>query len=625
MLKTKVQTISIVLFVMMMFAMNSQAATVVPKVDKIDPPCWFTQMKDPSLQLMVYGKDIASSDVHLNYPGVSIQSIVKLESPNYLLVYLTITDEAKPGTLQLVFTNGAQQLVQPYVLKARKRDALDRKGFSMSDVLYLLMPDRFADGDESNDQITGLAPYKVDRQDPNARHGGDLKGVMNHLDYFTDLGITALWFTPVMENDMNGGSYHGYATTDYYKVDPRLGTNQEYKTLIEQAHKKGLKVVMDMIFNHCGIGHPWIKDMPSKNWFNHADYTKEFEQTSFILTPHVDPYTSKYDFEKMNDGWFVREMPDLNQRNPYVLTYLIQNSFWWIEEADIDGIRMDTHPYADYDAMATWLRDLNAAYPNFNVVGETWVTEPAYTAWYQKDSKLSAPRNSNLKTVMDFSFYDKLSQAKSEETTGMHSGLNRIYNSFVYDFLYPDTDNILAFIENHDTPRYLYDGSDLTMLKQGITLLLTTHRIPQLYYGTEMMMNGTKTKSDGEVRKDFLGGWSDDTRSWFNPADRTPLETSCFNFFRTLLHWRQGNEVIAKGKMIQWIPENGIYVYARLYQGKTVLVLLNGTSEQRVLPIKVYKQVIKDHTSATDVSTGRVYDLTKDIVMNKRESLILQF
>lgn len=625
MLKMRFVKMYLFLFIMIMSAMNIHAINRVPKVDKIDPPSWFAHMKNPSLQLMVYGENIASSEVTINYPGVFLQSIVKLDSPNYLLVYLAVSKEAKPGMIQLVFNNGSKKLVKPYELKARKRDAFDRKGFDMSDVLYLVMPDRFANGNEKNDQVEGLAPYKMDRQNPNARHGGDIKGIMDHLDYFTDLGITALWFTPVMENNMEGGSYHGYATTDYYKVDPRLGTNEEYVKFIAEAHQKGLKIVMDMIFNHCGIGHRWIKDMPSKNWFNHSDYKKNFEQTSFILTPHADPYASNYDFKKMNDGWFVRDMPDLNQRNPYVLTYLIQNSFWWIEEADIDGIRMDTHPYADYDAMATWLHDLNEAYPNYNVVGETWVTEPAYTAWYQKDSKLSAPRNSNLKTVMDFSFYDKMSHAKLEETNGYSGGLNKIYNSFVYDFLYPDTNHILAFIENHDTPRYLYDGQDFTMLKQAITLLLTTHRIPQLYYGTELMMNGKKEKSDGEVRKDFVGGWNKDARSWFNPDDRTPLETKCYNFFRTLLHWRQGNEVISKGKMTQWIPQNGIYVYARMFKGKTVLVLLNGTSEKRVLPIKAYQEVIKNHSLAHDVSTGKSYDLSKDIEMNERESLILEF
>ncbi len=595
-----------------------------PVVDRIEPTCWFVGMGDPSLQLMVYGQDISSADVSVNYPGVHLANLVRLESPNYLLVYLDLAKDTPAGEMAITFTKGKKKTVIPYILKKRHRAPESRIGFDMSDVLYLLMPDRFANGSTENDQVEGMSAYSVDRNDLNARHGGDLKGIADHMDYFTDLGITALWFTPIMENNMKGGSYHGYATTNYYKVDPRFGTNEDYKNLIKLAHKDGLKIVMDMIFNHCGGEHPWIKDMPSKDWFNHADYKENFVQTSFKLTPHVDPYASKYDFDKMDDGWFATAMPDLNQRNPYVLKYLIQNSFWWIEEMDIDGIRMDTHPYADYDAMSTWLGQLNKEYPNFNVVGETWVTEPAYTAWYQKDSKLSAPKNSNLKSVMDFSFYEKLSQAKNEETDGWFSGLNKIYNNFVYDYLYPNSSMILAFLENHDTPRFLYDGKDLTQLKWAATLLLTTHRIPQLYYGTELLMNGTKEKGDGDVRRDFLGGWKTDARSWFNPADRTPQEQACFTFFRTLLHWRKGNMAITKGSMTQFIPQNGVYVYSRQYKGTTVLVLLNGMDQESEVPVSVYAEVIKNNTYGKDVTTNRVIDLTKNFKMKPREALVLE-
>ncbi len=385
-------------------------------VNKIDPPFWYTGMQNPELQLMVYGEGIGNATVSVNYPGVSLSSTVKLESNNYLLVYLRLDKNVKPGKMPLTFTQGKKKFVKEYELKARTKKGCEHKGFDASDALYLLMPDRFANGNPDNDQIAGMAEYKVDRNDPNARHGGDLAGIEQHLDYFSDLGVTALWFTPVLENNMTGGSYHGYATTDYYKVDPRFGSNEEYKQLIEKSHTRGIKIVMDMIFNHCGVEHIWIKDMPCKDWFNNPDHENNFVQTSFKLTPHVDPYASKYDFSQMNDGWFVTAMPDLNQNNPHVYRYLVQNSFWWIEFANIDGIRMDTYPYADYDAMSNWMKELNEEYPNYNTVGETWVTEPAYTAWWQKDSKLSAPKNSNLKTVMDFSFYDKINIAKTEET-----------------------------------------------------------------------------------------------------------------------------------------------------------------------------------------------------------------
>lgn len=594
-------------------------------VNKIDPPFWYAGMQNPELQLMVYGEGIGSANVSVDYPGVSLSSTVKLESNNYLLVYLHLDKDVKPGKVKLTFTEGKKKLVKEYELKKRSKKGEERIGFDMSDVLYLIMPDRFANGNPENDQVKGMRPNTVDRQDPNARHGGDLAGIEKHLDYFNDLGVTALWFTPVLENDVDGSSYHGYATTDYYKVDSRLGTNEEYKKLIDEAHAKDIKIVMDMIFNHCAVEHQWITDMPSKDWFNNPDFKNKYVQTSYKLTPHVDPYASDKDFSEMADGWFVPSMPDLNQKNPHVLRYLIQNSFWWIEYAGIDGIRMDTHPYADYDAMSEWLKELNAEYPNFNVVGETWVTEPAYTAYWQKDSKLSAPKNSNLKSVMDFSFYDKINQAKNEETDGFWQGLNRIYNNFVYDYLYPNPSSVFAFIENHDTNRFLENGEDVAKLKQAITLLLTTRRIPQLYYGTEVMMNGTKDKSDGYVRKDFPGGWEGDAQNAFTTEGRTPIQNEAYNYFKNLLHWRKGNEVIAKGNMKHFMPFNGTYVYSRSYDGKTVLVILNGTSKTQELPVARYAEVIQDHKQGKDIIDGSIIDFTQEnIKLAPYQSMVIE-
>ncbi|BEG98197.1 alpha-amylase [Bacteroides sedimenti] len=593
-------------------------------IDKIEPSFWYVGMKNPKLQLMVYGANIASWDVAVNYPGVRLGSVVKLESPNYLLIYLFLDEEVKPGKVQLTFTQGKKKEIQYYELKERSHKGTERIGFDASDVLYMLMPDRFANGNPANDNDNTLSPSKADRKDPNARHGGDLAGISEHLDYFNELGVTALWFTPVLENSMTGGSYHGYATTNYYKVDPRFGSNEEYKSLIDKAHEKKLKIVMDMIFNHCGSEHPWLLDMPSHDWFNFPDYEKKFVQTNFKLTPHVDPYASKYDFKTMNDGWFVRSMPDLNQRNPHVLRYLIQNSFWWIEYAGIDGIRMDTYPYADFDAMAEWMKELNEEYPNFNVVGESWVTEPAYTAYWQKDSKLSAPRNSNLKTVMDFSFFEKVNQAKHEESTEDWKGLNRIYNNFVYDFLYPNPLSVMAFLDNHDTNRFLEDGHDIAALKQAITLLLTTRRIPQIYYGTEIMMNGKKDVSDGNVRKDFPGGWKDDAQNAFTREGRTTEQNEAFDYISKILHWRKGNEAISKGGMTQFLPQNGIYVYSRTYEGKTVMVILNGTSKEQSLPIKNYSEVIKNHVSGKDIVSDKAIDLTTDLHLSPRQSMIIE-
>ena len=595
------------------------------KIDRIEPTDWYVGMKDPSLQLMVYGKDIRSADVKIDYPGVKIDSLVRLDSPNYLLVYLNL-DGAQPGTMKLQFTNNGKKKTVSYVLKQRAMAGADHKGFSNADVLYLLMPDRFANGNPKNDVVKGMRDQNCDRKYPSLRHGGDLAGIQQHLDYFKQLGVTALWFTPVLENDWpadktQNSSYHGYATTNYYKVDPRFGTNDEYKQLIAECHKQGLKVVMDMIFNHCSDYHPWNIDMPSKDWFNNPHYGL---QTSYKLTPVLDPYASKVDLAETGDGWFVPSMPDLNQRNPHVIKYLIQSSEWWIETADIDGIRMDTYPYADRDAMALWMKTLDKEYPNFNTVGETWVTEPPYTAAWQKDSKLQK-KNSYLKTVMDFSFYDKINQAKREETDGWWNGLNRIYNSLCYDYLYANPSSVLAFLDNHDTDRFLGNTKDSTMLKQGLALLLTMNRTPQLYYGTEILLNGTKEVTDGNVRKDFPGGFPGDTHNCFTKEGRTAAENGMFDWTSKLLHWRQGNDVIAKGKQTQFIPYKGVYVIARQYNGKSVMTIINGTRSDNKLSVARYKEIIGSHTTAKDVITGASVDLTKDIPLTQRQSLIIEF
>ena len=604
-------------------SMTMQAAT---KIDHIEPENWYVGMKNSSLQLMVYGKNIRDSRVSVDYPGVKIDSLVRLDSPNYLFVYLNLSG-AKPGNMVLNIDGKKVN----YPLKARTMSGDKRIGFDNSDVLYMLMPDRFASGRNITKPMKGLNPYVVDRSKPSLRHGGDLEGVRQHLDYFNQLGVTALWFTPVLENnspDMNSQStYHGYATTNYYRVDPRFGTNEDYARLVVEAHAKGLKVVMDMIFNHCGYDHPWVKDMPSKDWFNTPEWMKKgdsyYLQTSYKLTPVLDPYASKVDKRETVDGWFVRSMPDLNQKNPHVMTYLIQNSEWWIETVGIDGIRMDTYPYADRKAMSQWMKILNEEYPNFNTVGETWVTEPAYTAAWQKDSKLSKV-NSYLKTVMDFSFYDKINLAKHEETDAWWKGLNRIYNSLCYDYLYENPSSVMAFIENHDTDRFLENGKDTLALKQALALLLTINRIPQLYYGTEVLMNGTKEVTDGNVRCDFPGGFAGDKHNAFTAEGRTKAENAMFNWLSKLLKWRRNNMVITKGKQIQFIPYKGVYVIARQWNDQTILTILNGTSQAVTLPLDRYAEVIGNHQEAKDVISGRKVKLGSELQLKARDTKVIE-
>ncbi len=624
----------------LMMATASAATTI----SRIDPTDWYVGMKDPCLQLMVYGKDVKNvKQVTTDYADVKVDSIVRLDSPNYLLVYLNLQD-AKAGQMTLNFDGKKVR----YTLKDRAMRGEDHKGFSNADVLYLLMPDRFANGNPKNDVAKGMRTQVCDRTQPSLRHGGDLAGIEQHLDYFNQLGVTALWFTPILENDSpdQGGfsTYHGYATTDYYRVDPRFGTNQDYARLVSEAHTHGLKVVMDMIFNHCGFEHPWVKDIPAKDWFNSPEWLSEtkgnghdpmtgkstgdnkskYLQTNYKLTPVLDPYASDVDKRETIDGWFVPSMPDLNQRNPHLMRYLIQNSEWWIETIGIDGIRMDTYPYADRKAMALWMKTLDTEYPNFNAVGETWVAEPAYTAAWQKDSKLSS-MNSYLKTVMDFSFYDKLNQAKHEETDDWWKGFNRIYNSLCYDYLYADPSHVLAFIENHDTDRFIGNGKDSTALKQALALLLTINRIPQLYYGTEVLMSGTKEETDGNVRKDFPGGFAGDTHNCFTAEGRTKAENAMFQWESKLLHWRQGNELISKGRQTQFIPYKGIYVIARQYRNRTSLTILNGKRAEATMPVARYAEVIGKATTATDVITGRKIDLTHDITLQPREAIVVEY
>ena len=663
------------------------------KIDRIEPTDWFVGMKNPTVQLMVYGQGIRDVQrVTTDYPGAVVDSLVRLDSPNYLLVYMNLRD-ARPGTMKLTFSAQRSTLSVDYQLKQREKSGGERRGFTNADVLYMLMPDRFAQGRGHNPQVKGLRPYREDRSQPSLRHGGDLNGIREHLDYFCDLGVTALWLTPVLENnspdDPRGYStYHGYATTNYYRVDPRFGTNDDYRRLCDEAHGKGLKVVMDMIFNHSGLEHPWIADLPSKDWLNlktspspseggdvkahdssSGDQTpppseglgEAYILTSYKLTPVLDPYASEVDRRETVEGWFVPTMPDLNQHNPHLMRYLIQNSKWWIETVGIDGIRMDTYPYAFADAMADWMKEIDDEYPNFNTVGETWVTEPAYTAAWQSrvawSPKLGDNRGLNkapsdpqppnlgglesyLKTVMDFSFYDRINRAATEETDGWFAGLNLLYNSFVYDYLYPNPSSVMAFIENHDTDRFLKNGRDTLMLKQALALLLTVNRIPQLYYGTEILMNGTKEVTDGNVRKDFPGGFPGDTHNAFTREGRTRQEQSMFQWLSRLLHWRQGNTVITQGRQTQFIPYQGVYVIARraatpqhsqraeLSGGQragTVLTVLNGTTKPAVMQVKRYAEVIGQATRARDVLTGRYYDLSRDVELKPRQSLVLEF
>lgn len=610
------------LFLSLLFALFATGITHAENV-KVEPAFWWSGMKNPELQLMVYGKDIAGYRPTVNYPGVYLKSAVTLESPNYLLIYLDVSG-AEPGRFDITFTKDKKQFAYPYELKQRKPGAADIKGFDSSDVLYLIMPDRFANGNPANDNLPMRTKYKVDRNDPNARHGGDLAGIGQHLDYIADLGVTAIWLNPVLENDMEGGSYHGYATTDYYRVDPRFGTNEDYVNLIEQTHQKGMRVVMDMIFNHCGSDHPWMKDMPSRDWFNHLD---KYVQTNHDKECYFDPYASDYDRDRMLNGWFVETMPDLNQKNPHVAKYLIQNSIWWIEYSGVDGIRQDTYPYADVDMMRDWCLEVTNEYPAYNIVGEAWMNYTIGSAYWQKGSRLNFGKDTELKSVMDFKLMGSASQAFHEET-GWSGGLHTIFEHMCYDFVYPDIYHVLRFLENHDTDRFLpsmpESADSLYAFKQAVTFLLTIPGIPQLYYGQELLMNGSKQRGDGYVRLDVPGGWPGDAANHFEASGRTEVQNEAWNFMQRLLKWRKGNEVIAKGKMKHFMVNQGVYVYQRSLDGKQVVVMLNGSRKAVDLPLDRYQEILQGKASGKDVVSGRTISLGKAVKLEPKGILVLE-
>ena len=600
-------------------------AANVPDVTRIDPPFWWTGMQNDSLQLMVYGQGIGHADVMLeHYPGVEVQSVVRLDSPNYLLVYLTIGAQAQPGTLKLRFEQEGRHRTVDYQLKGRTGTA-GRNPFDASDVLYLVMPDRFAYAAPKKGAPDPAAlleqPYTVDRSDPNARHGGNLAGLRRHLGYIDSLGVTAIWVNPVLTNDMPGGSYHSYATTDYYAIDPRFGSNAEWEALIDDAHRRGLKVVMDMIFNHSGYYHPWNLDRPTHDWFNFPD---DFVQTNYRLSTLHDPYVSDYDRRRTVDGWFVREMPDLNQRNPHLMTYLIQNSIWWIEQSGIDGIRMDTYPYADFDGMTSWLRAIEREYPGFNIVGECWYANEGGEAFWQKGSKVNPIADPELPTVMDFVLSIKARDAFSQPT-GSLSGLNAIYDHLALDYLFPNPQNILTFLDNHDTDRFLLQEPDsLGWWKQAQAFLLTSRGIPQIYYGTEILMNGSREGSDGYVRRDFPGGFPGDKVNAFTAKGRTPKQQEAYKFMSKLLNWRRGNEVIARGSLKHFMPENGLYVYQRRLGDRTVTVIMNGNDTPLTVTMERTLEILPYGTTLRDVLTDKPFTVKPEMTFAPRALYILE-
>jgi glycosidase len=588
------------------------------KIERVEPPSWFTGMKEPAVQLMVYGKEIGSFDVVTDYPGVKVTTMIKTDNPNYLFVNLDISTTATPGNVTLIFTRGKQKLTHYYPLQALPSGPA--RGFNSSDVIYLLMPDRFANGDPSNDNVDGMLE-KAGRGNPNGRHGGDLKGISDHLDYIKDLGVTGIWLNPFLENNQPSFSYHGYSITDLYSVDPRYGSNEEFKNLISKVHSMDLKLVMDMICNHIGSGHWWMKDLPSHDWVHQFG---RFTRTNYRASTIMDPYAAKSDADLMEKGWFDTTMPDLNQSNQLVETYLIQNSLWWIAYFGIDGIRMDTYPYPEKNMMSRWAKRITDEFPGFFIVGEVWYQQEALTAYWALNKINSDGYKSNLPSVTDFPLSLATHRAFNEPDSWT-DGLARLYLVLSQDLLYPDPSGNVIFLDNHDLTRFFTQtGMRTEIYKMALSFILTTRGIPQFYYGTEIVMQGDKKRGDGYLREDFPGGWPGDIKNTFTGQKLDPIEQDAFAFTKKLLNWRKGKEVIHTGNLKHFIPENNLYVYFRYNAKESVMVILNNSEkETRTISRDRYHEAMDEFTRGTEVITGKeINDLTSFKIAPKTAMII---
>ena len=620
-----------ILALIVFFLLNSTLFAQDIKIERLEPEFWWTGFEETELQLLVYGEDISDTKVRLDYKGVHLKRMISTENPNYLFVYLNITEEANPGTVPIQFTKGDQSYTYEYQLKERVGSESRHLGFDSSDVIYLLMPDRYANGDLSNDEIPGMIEG-VDMDEPFARKGGDIKGISDNLEYIRDLGMTAIWLNPIFENDMpydysrNVGFYHGYAATDMYKVDRRFGTNEEFKEMITKAHGLGLKVIMDKIHNHVGTHHWFIQDMPMQDWVHDQD---EFGNTNYRTNTIMDPYASETDYNSTVKGWFVDEMPDLDQRNKLLTDYLIQNTLWWIEYSGIDGIRMDTHPYPYHDYMAEWTKRVLQEYPEFNIVGEAWMPNIPTTAWWQFQSAVSGDYNSYLPSVTDFPLYSAITAGLNEDP-GWDTGLMKLYLTLGQDFLYTDPFLNVIFLDNHDLTRFMTSiGEDPDKFKLGLALILTTRGIPQIYYGTEIMETGGI--HDADKRKPFPGGWPGHEIDAFTEEGREELGvkrglpiTEMYNYLQTLSNWRADKEVIHSGKLTHFIPEDNLYVYFRHNDEESVMVILNGLEREQQVDFSRFEKRLKNFTHGRQVESGDLIDIRSEFSIGSLDAMILE-
>ncbi len=592
------------------------------KIEKAQPPFWWVGMENQKLQLMLYGNEVSLSSPEINYPGVELKEIIRVENPNYLFLDLEISKEAKPGIMNIVIRIG-NRLIPPfqYELKERVADSTLHQGFDQSDVVYLLMPDRFSNGDTTNDNQPDMLE-KADRDNPNGRHGGDIAGIKTHLGYIRDLGATTIWINPLVENNNPEYSYHGYAITDFYKIDPRFGSNADYSNLVKSAHENGLKVIMDMVFNHASVFNWLVRDLPESNWIHQfPDYT----QSNFRASTITDPHASEYDRNRMLEGWFDKHMADLDQRSELLDNFLVQNSIWWIEASGIDGVRIDTQPYSYKELMTGWSNRIFKEYPNLSVVGETWLQKESITAYFQKDAHNADEYNSGIPYVTDFPMNSAINKAFNEKD-GWTEGLARLYYVLAQDFLYDNAENTFVFADNHDLTRfYTSIDKDFRKWKMGMAFLMTTRGVPMLYYGTEILMTGYEHEGHGFIRKDFPGGWPGDEMDAFTSAGRTMEQNEAFDYLQRLLQWRKNTPVVYEGKLKQFVPEDEVYVYFRYDEDECVMVILNNSDNQiKALETGRFKECLDGYNYAVNVETGENINYLDVLTLPPKSVVILE-
>jgi len=596
-------------------------------IDRVNPTNWWVGMKNPNVQLLVHGPNAGTLTYTVAYPGVKLLKTSTVENPNYAFIDLAIAPTAKPGTLKLVGKKGSQTITQSYELRARDNSPKGQ-GVTAADFIYLAMPDRFANGDPTNDKFADMADPSADRSNTFLRHGGDLAGAAQRINYLKDLGVTAVWFTPLTENNQpltnEGGamrsSYHGYGFTDHYAIDKRFGGNAAYKSYVQQAHAAGLKVVQDNVYNHVGNNHWFVKDLPMKSWLHQwPTYTN----TSYRFNPITDPYAAKIDRKLTLDGWFVPFLPDLNQQNPYVANYLIQNAIWCVENFGVDAWRVDTYLYNDQPFMNRCNAALLAEYPRIHIFGESMVNSIIDQAYYTRNT-INFPFKSNQPGALDFVLKDALLDALTQGE-GWDSGVQRLYQTLAHDVVYQDPSKLVTFFDNHDLNRYLsMIGDDLAKYKMGLTWLLTTRGIPQIYYGTEVLMKNYKDPTDAEVRKDFPGGWADDKENKFTAAGRSARENEAFDFLRTLATYRRGQKLLHTGKLMQYLPENGTYVYFRYDATGAVMVATNTTDKPATLPTARFSERMAGYTKARNVLTKETLTDLKTLQLPAKTAVVLE-